>query len=337
MADGQFALARYEAARAAVAECTRIDEAANIRDQAAALAAYARQRDDKDLEGWVAEIKLRAVVRIGELSRQLDKAPPAKGHGAGIPASGKTKAKALEDAGVSTSAAQRYEELAEAQAENPTKAAEYYANCKATGVSPTFGGMRGALKGDRRAERERALAEKTIAAAAKLGDRVYSVIYADPPWRFEPYSRDTGMDRAADNHYPTLTLDRLLALKVPAAPDCVLFLWATAPMLPQALAVMAAWDFAYKSHFVWLKDRMGTGYWNRNQHELLLVGTRGEIPAPAPGTQFPSVIDATVAEHSAKPHHFAEMIEEMFPHQTLLEMFARSPRLGWDVWGNEAG
>ena len=77
---------------------------------------------------------------------------------------------------------------------------------------------------------------------------IFGVIYADPPWRFEPYTRDTGMDRAADNHYPTMTLDEIKALDVPsiAAEDCVLFLWATAPMLPQALEVMTAWGFTYK-------------------------------------------------------------------------------------------
>jgi N6-adenosine-specific RNA methylase IME4 len=132
-----------------------------------------------------------------------------------------------------------------------------------------------------------------------------------------------------------VTVHELLTMKVPAAPDCVLFLWATVPMLCQALGVMGNWGFTYKSHFIWLKDRMGTGYWNRNQHELLLVGTRGDIPAPAPGTQYPSVIDAPVTGHSAKPHHFAEMIEELFPNQMLLEMFARGPRLGWTVHGNE--
>jgi len=162
------------------------------------------------------------------------------------------------------------------------------------------------------------------------------VLYADPPWRFEPYSRDTGMDRAADNHYPTMGGQDIRELPIPAADDAVLFLWATVPMLPDAVAVMQAWGFAYKSHFVWIKDKAGTGYWNRNQHELLLIGTRGKIPAPAPGEQFPSVIPAKVGKHSAKPEHFAEMIEEMFPQLQAVELFARKPRLGWKVWGNEA-
>jgi N6-adenosine-specific RNA methylase IME4 len=91
----------------------------------------------------------------------------------------------------------------------------------------------------------------------------------------------------------------------------------------------------YKSHCVWVKDRAGTGYWFRNVHELLLVGTKGYIPAPAPGTQWDSVMEAPRGDHSAKPDEFAEMIEQLFPHCARLEMFARTKRDGWDVWGNE--
>jgi hypothetical protein len=132
-------------------------------------------------------------------------------------------------------------------------------------------------KRERRARREAELGERQRA----LPDKRYGVILADPPWRFEPYSRITGMDRAADNHYPTSALEEIKGLAVAsiAAPDCVLFLWATVPMLPQAHEVMAAWGFAYKSNFAWAKNRMGTGFWNRNKHELLLIGTRGHIPA----------------------------------------------------------
>jgi N6-adenosine-specific RNA methylase IME4 len=186
-----------------------------------------------------------------------------------------------------------------------------------------------------RAKREQKLAEQIVASSEQIGKQLYGVIYADPPWRFEPYSRDTGMDRAADNHYPTMELDAIKAIQIPAADDCVLFLWATAPMLPQAIEVMHAWGFDYKSHCVWLKDRLGTGYWFRNKHELLLVGTRGNIPAPAQGQQYASVIAARVDDHSAKPNHFAEIIEELFPNLPAIELFARVPRLGWEVWGNE--
>jgi N6-adenosine-specific RNA methylase IME4 len=184
----------------------------------------------------------------------------------------------------------------------------------------------------RRTDREIALGKEQRAMPTKT----YGVIYADPPWRFEPYDRESGMDRAADNHYPTMSLDDIKALKVPAADDAVLFLWATVPMLPQALELMAGWGFTYRSNFVWVKDRLITGYWTRNQHEHLLIGTRGDIPAPAPGEQYSSMQTAKLGEHSAKPATFGEMIKEMFPTLPRLEMFARGPRLGWDVWGNEA-
>jgi N6-adenosine-specific RNA methylase IME4 len=169
------------------------------------------------------------------------------------------------------------------------------------------------------------------------------VIVADPEWRFEPWSRETGMDRAADNHYPTSVTEVIAARDVPsiAADDCVLFLWSTQPMLPQALLVMGAWGFDYRSQVVWRKirpgDGRGTGYWFINEHEILLVGVRGKVPAPAPGTQYKSVIDAPVGAHSAKPEVFLEMIESYFPTLPKIELNRRGPaRAGWEAWGNEA-
>jgi N6-adenosine-specific RNA methylase IME4 len=204
-----------------------------------------------------------------------------------------------------------------------------------TGKPPGSREIRNAVKQRRRAQREAELADATKAASEDRGTQLFGVIYADPPWRFEPYSRDTGMDRAADNHYPTMDVDAICAIQVPAADDAVLFLWATTPMLPEALRVMAAWGFVYRSFFVWHKNRIGTGYWNRNEVELLLIGTRGQVPAPAPGQQYRQVIEATPARHSEKPAAVAEMIEDMFPSAALLEMFARAQRFGWQAWGNE--
>jgi N6-adenosine-specific RNA methylase IME4/ParB-like chromosome segregation protein Spo0J len=190
-------------------------------------------------------------------------------------------------------------------------------------------------KADRRAERERELASKQTA----LPSRHYGVIVADPEWRFEPYSRDSGMDRAADNHYPTSVTEVIAERDVAsiAADDCVLFLWATVPMLRDALHVMEAWGFEYKSHAVWDKVHIGTGYWFRNRHELLLVGTKGDIPAPAMGDQFASVMTIARKEHSAKPEQFLELIEQYFPNLPKIELNRRGPaRPGWDAWGLEA-
>ena len=193
-----------------------------------------------------------------------------------------------------------------------------------------------AEKQERRAQLEAELGARLRALPQKL----YGVFYADPGWRFEPYSRVTGMDRAADNHYATETLAEIKKLDVSgiAAPHSVLFLWATWPMLPQALEVMDAWGFAFKSGLPWVKDCIGTGYWFRCQSELLLVGTRGRIPAPAPGTQWPGLISAPAREHSRKPVEVYELIEAYFPNLPKIELYARvaTCRPGWDHWGAEA-
>jgi N6-adenosine-specific RNA methylase IME4 len=190
-------------------------------------------------------------------------------------------------------------------------------------------------KKDRRAAREADLG----ARIAALPDKRYGVIVADPEWRFEVYSDESGMDRAAENHYPTSPVEVIAGRPVAsiAADDCVLFLWATAPMLREALHVMDSWGFTYKSHYIWAKDRAGTGYWNRNKHELLLIGTKGGIPAPAMGTQDESLIEAPVGEHSAKPEVFLDMIERYFPTLPKIELNRRGPaRIGWSAWGLEA-
>jgi len=147
-----------------------------------------------------------------------------------------------------------------------------------------------------------AAAAQASADLAGLGRR-YSVLLADPPWRFEPWSRETGMGRSADRHYGTMETD---AIAVPAADDAVLYLWATVPMIEHALAVMNAWGFTYRAAMVWDKGRDGTGYRFRNRVEFLLVGARGTVPAPVPG------------EHSAKPVAAYEMIERLFPSATKL-------------------
>ncbi len=212
------------------------------------------------------------------------------------------------------------------------------------------------VKQEARAARERDLGAATREANAALRDygpaaRSYNVLYADPPWKEQVYSEVTGRNKSPANHYPLMETAAIAALPVAklAAPACALFLWARVPMTEAAHEVMAAWGFAFKSEFVWVKAKISTGYWNRNRHEKLLVGTRGAIPAPAPGTQADSVFqDCTFAsgvargkphlgEHSEKPIEARDMIERIFPSVPKIELFARPPASeGWDLWGNEA-
>jgi N6-adenosine-specific RNA methylase IME4 len=197
------------------------------------------------------------------------------------------------------------------------------------------------IKQDRRAAREAELGKRQCALP---GGR-FGVILADPEWRFEPWSRETGMDRAADNHYPTSPTEAIAArmrehIERLAAPDFALLMWATNPMLMDALRIidaLAPLGVVYKTCFGWAKDRIGTGYWNRERHEHLLLATRGAIPAPAMGEQWDSLIAAPAGEHSKKPEVFLEMIEQTFPHLPKIELNRIGPaRAGWSAWGNEA-
>jgi N6-adenosine-specific RNA methylase IME4/ParB-like chromosome segregation protein Spo0J len=167
--------------------------------------------------------------------------------------------------------------------------------------------------------------------------RKYPVILADPPWEFKVYDAESGLDSAADAHYPTMPLEQICELPIAglATPDAVLFLWTTAPHLPETFEVLAAWGFEYCTGFVWVKDRAGLGYWVRNQHEHLLIARRGNLPTPRPSDRPASVLDAPRREHSRKPDDAYEAIERMYPELPKIELFARQARPGWAAWGNE--
>jgi N6-adenosine-specific RNA methylase IME4 len=333
-------LVKYEAACRAIAAAKNIDEVKKIRDVSIAMKAYARQAKNLVMEADALEIRMRATRRMDQM-RQDQKKTVGLAKGAARKGVGKRGVKntphlvdkpTLAETGIDKNLAKEGRKLG---ALSDREFEKSIVNARTAISSVVKSAMRNDDKKKARSDRETSLAKKQMA----LPDARYGVIVADPEWRFEPWSRETGMDRSADNHYPTSVLEVIKARDVASisAPDCILFLWATVPMLPHALAVMAAWQFNYVSHYVWNKDRIGTGYWNRNKHELLLIGTRGKIPAPAPGTQWNSVIDADIGAHSAKPECFLEMIEIYFPNIPKIELNRRgSPRSGWMAWGLEA-
>ncbi len=187
----------------------------------------------------------------------------------------------------------------------------------------------------RREERVQKIAAMAEPSPKLSTSRRYPVIYADPPWRYE---HAESVSREIENHYPTMSLDDICALPVPdlATDAAVLFLWATSPKLAEAMRVVEAWGFTYRTCAVWSKPQIGMGYYFRQQHELLLVATRGDMPAPPPAARVGSVVTADRGRHSAKPAEFAEIIERMYPALPKVELFCRSPRDGWAVWGNQS-
>jgi N6-adenosine-specific RNA methylase IME4 len=170
------------------------------------------------------------------------------------------------------------------------------------------------------------------------------VIVSDFEWHFKVRSAETGMDRHAANHYltaadcntPEEIVERQRERMSVAADDCVHFMWCPASFNAIALKVMELQGFKYVSQFVWIKPGIGTGYWVRDKHELLLIGVRGNIPCPAMGDQFDSAIPADKGPHSKKPDFQYEIAEAYFPTLPKIELNARRARSGWIQWGNEA-
>ena len=165
-------------------------------------------------------------------------------------------------------------------------------------------------------------------------DKKYRVIYADPPWSYND-KQDTGMLGGAVKHYPTMPLQDICDLPVPAADNAVLFLWVTSPLLEDSFKVINAWGFKYKSSFVWDKVAHNMGHYNSVRHEFLLIATRGSC-TPDVAKLYDSVVSVERAEHSRKPKEFRDMIDALYPVGDRLEMFAREAPEGWDVWGNMA-
>lgn len=169
----------------------------------------------------------------------------------------------------------------------------------------------------------------------------YDVILADPPWAFEVWNKDTGAGRSAESHYPTMSTQDICQLPIPAADNCALFLWSCWPTLPDALDVVSAWGFTYKTiAWVWVKAKesgmgffTGMGYYTRGNTEPCLLAVRGRMPVDDHAIQ--SLIYSPVREHSRKPDEQYAKIDRLYPNTRRLELFARRRREGWDAFGNE--
>jgi ParB-like chromosome segregation protein Spo0J/N6-adenosine-specific RNA methylase IME4 len=227
------------------------------------------------------------------------------------------------------------------------------------------------LKKVRRDSREAELGEKIAAGNLALPEEHYGIILADWPRKPWAYSDETGVDRSPANHYPVQDFAWAVKVLAPmidrlAARDCMLAFWSTAASLLDDIDIMAEAGFCalrprfsngrlardeagevcapmclrggtYRSHQIWDKGAIGLGRWFRDRHELLLIGVRGNFPAPAPGTQSQSIFSEKRGEHSAKPDFVAAEIERLWPSVPKIEMFRRgAPRPGWSAWGNDA-
>ena len=160
----------------------------------------------------------------------------------------------------------------------------------------------------------------------------YDIIYADPPWRYDDDSAYNGTNgwgktafksRRVDNHYATMLIEDICKLNIPSNKNSVLYLWATAPKLLEALRVMNEWGFKYRTNMIWDKQLIGCGWWFRGQHELLLVGVKGSFRTPEAKLRISSVYRERRTKHSKKPDYIRDMISKWYPDKSKLELFAR--------------
>ena len=205
-------------------------------------------------------------------------------------------------------------------------------------------------------EEQKALAEKIASGAAKsvvdarrlvardnthepqplVTGAKYRVVYADPPWQYG--NKLTDNYGAAENHYPMMSIDELCAMPLAEMieENAVLFLWTTSPLLEECFEVIRAWGFKYKTSFVWDKVKHNMGHYNSVRHELLLICTKGSCTPDVPKL-FDSVVSVErSSKHSEKPEIFREMIDTLYTHGRKVELFARKPAEGWDIWGNQS-
>lgn len=183
-------------------------------------------------------------------------------------------------------------------------------------------------------------------------NKKYSIIYADPPWEYGNYSNAgdrVKAKRAGGSHYGItpydgMSLDSIKSLPVNeiSYPDAVLLIWATFPCLREALEVIDAWGFEYKTvAFTWVKrNRNGVGWffglgnYTRANAEICLLARRGR-GIPVISKKVEQVIDLPLTEHSEKPNEARKRIEKLFGDKPRVELFARTKVHGWDVWGND--
>lgn len=331
-------LQAYDDICTAIERARLIEDVLPLLDQIEHVKLHARKVRDRRLLAEAAAGQNKAERRLGEIIVAARQAGHFRqGHRAKNPADGFLSRAVLADVGVTTQLASRAQKLAalgskEFAAANETLRARIIA-----------GSAKLIDREEATAEKQRRRASRERIAGLAMPAGKFGVIVEDFEWDHETWS-EKGRDRAAENHYAVSTdahsaaeiVERTKERFACAAENCVLFTWCPLQHAAVAIDVLRLRGFDYRSQYAWGKDKAGLGYWSREKHEILLIGVKGSIDCPAPGTQWDSLIMAPRREHSRKPECFLEMIEQYFPTLRKIELNRRGPaRPGWAAWGAE--
>ena len=315
-------LVRFEAARRALAEARTIDEVKDVRDKAEALRLYMKQAGQGlEMQNGVAEIKLRAERRAGELlGETVRPGNPQFRHGDGI---GRIPE------GISEGQSRRWQ----TEASVPEADFErHVAEVKDSGGELTSVGLLRLAKEKRREEARSDDGERVSEVSSLEDIRPHSTIVLDPPWDWGDEGDVSQFGRARPR-YATMPLTDIAALPIErlSEPNAHIYLWITNRSLPKGFALLDRWGFRYITMLTWCKPSIGMGNYFRGSTEQILFGVRGSLALQRHdvGTWFQA---PRGNEHSAKPDTLYELVERCSPGPWL-ELFARHERQGWTVWG----
>lgn len=291
---------------------------------------YAVQTKNRDLEREATVVRCKLMIRLGELIRGMKKEGILTEHGGDRRS--KCDGATLKTLGIDKHLAADCQTLAKSLKEERAKIFDDIGAGRKTISTAVKGLALAKSRGQRTARIDRQTKK----------DSSYSVIYADPPWKYsgDPFPNQPHV--SPQNQYDVMDekdiATYLTTEKVKIASDAVLFMWATVPLTEQGFRIVAAWGFKYKTMIIWDKKApLAMGSWLPIQTELLLVGTKGKMPPPGQNKKgTTNLISIRKTRHSAKPDQFYDLIERLYPKLTTrLELFARKPRPGWDHLGND--
>ena len=326
-------LIRFNQAYQAIMLAKSVDEVKEIRDKMEALRLYLKQQGESlEMQNACAEIKLRAERRAGELLKEM---PKNEGGGNGsnqhqktaTPNTPQVVAPKLSDMGITYSQSSRFQSIAsipvaifEAQIIE-TKAKNY--ELTSAEMLKTAKELR------RKAERDEQI--KAIEEFEHPQEIThFQVISIDPPWSYD--KRPTDITHRAASPYPSMTIEEISRLNIPADDDCILWLWTTNAFMEEAHQIVRQWGFEKKTILTWVKNSMGLGDWLRGQTEHCLMCIKGKPIVNL--TNQTTVIYGPLREHSRKPDEFYQLVESLCYGQKL-EMFAREKRDNWTSYGIE--
>ena len=321
-------LIKLDAATTQLAKATSIKEVKEIRDKAEAIRKYAAVSGaGLDLQNAGAELKLRAERKAGLMLKGMER--QKRGGDQKSKLHNVTSIPTLEDINITKIQSSRWQKEASIPKE---RFEEHIKETKEAEKELTTTGIIRLASN---------LLKKEEVETTPLPKGKYNIIYADPPWDYggpEQHGKfETVQDKTLKSYYPPMSLKKICELPIPnlTAKEAVLFLWVTSPFLKKSFEVIEAWDFEYKTSFVWNKIKHNVGHYNSVRHEFLLIATKGSYK-PDHKKLYNSVQSIERTKHSRKPEKFRQIIDDIYRKGKRIELFRRGKKIkNWDVWGHE--